>query len=166
MSNVMNEPKWYIVSIKPRKEKVVFVQFERINIEYFYPIVKVKKRKLLKEEPLFPGYMFAKFSIAEHFNNVRYTRGVKDIVRFGRNIPHIDESFIENLKEKTNSIIDFEKADLKEGEVVKIKEGPFRGLIGQVLKLKKGDERVVLLLKAASMSPKIEIPISFVEKVS
>ncbi len=166
MSNAINEPKWYIISIKPRKEKVVFVQFDRINIEYFYPIVKIKKGKLLKEEPLFPGYMFAKFSIAENFNNVRYARGVKDIVRFGRNIPYIDEDFIKNLKEKTESIIEFGKIELKEGETVKIKEGPFRGLIGKVLKLKKGDERVVLLLKAASISPKVEIPISFVEKVS
>ncbi|WP_457569414.1 transcription termination/antitermination protein NusG [Desulfurobacterium sp.] len=166
MSNAINEPKWYIISIKPRKEKVVFVQFDRINIEYFYPIVKIKKGKLLKEEPLFPGYMFAKFSIAENFNNVRYARGVKDIVRFGRNIPYIDEDFIKNLKERTESIIEFGKIELKEGETVKIKEGPFRGLIGKVLKLKKGDERVVLLLKAASISPKVEIPISFVEKVS
>ncbi|WP_457567315.1 transcription termination/antitermination protein NusG [Desulfurobacterium sp.] len=166
MINPINEPRWYIIHIKPRKEKVAFSQLRRINIEYFYPIVKVKKGKLLKEEALFPGYAFAKFAIAEHFNNVRYARGVKDIVRFGTNIPYVEESFIETLKEKVNSIINLETPDIKEGETVKIKEGPFRGLIGQVLRLKKGEERVVLLLKAASMSPKVEVPISFVEKVS
>ncbi|WP_456397564.1 transcription termination/antitermination protein NusG [Desulfurobacterium sp.] len=165
MSSIISEPKWYIVSIKPRKEKVVFVQLNRINIEYFYPIAKIKKGKLLKKEPLFPGYMFVKFSISEHFNNVRYARGVKDIVKFGRHIPYVEESFIEYLKEKINSIIEFTEIDFKEGDIVKVKEGPFRNLIGQVLKLRK-NERILLLLKAASMSPKIEIPISFVEKAS
>ncbi|SNR59727.1 transcription termination/antitermination protein NusG [Desulfurobacterium atlanticum] len=166
MEDILYEKKWYIVALKPRKEKVVFAQLDRIGVEYFYPVAKIKKGKLLKEEPLFPGYMFAKFSIAENFNNVRFARGVRDIVRFGKNIPFVDDGFIEVLKEKVGDVIEFGKPAVSEGELVRIKEGPFRGLIGQILSVKRGDERVVLLLKSASLSSKVELPVSFVEKIS
>ncbi len=165
MEEILYEKKWYIVGIKPRKEKAVFAQLERIGVEYFYPVAKIKKGKLLKEESLFPGYMFAKFSIGENYNNVRFTRGIKNIVRFGNSIPFLDDDFIEVLKSKVSGVIELGKPAVSQGETIRIKEGPFRGLIGEILSVKGSDERVVLLLKSASLSSKVELPVSFVEKI-
>ena len=165
MEGVLYEKKWYIVALKPRKERAVFAQLERIGVEYFYPVAKIKKGRFIKEEPLFPGYMFARFSIAENYNNVRFARGVRDVVKFGKNIPCVDDGFIEVLKNKVSGVIELGKPAVSEGELVKIKEGPFMGLIGQILSVKKGDERVVLLLKSAFLSSKVELPVSFVEKI-
>lgn len=160
-----DSPKWHIVYIKPKKEKLVKVQLERIGIETFYPMVRVKRSRELVVEPMFPLYMFARFSVAKDFLNVNYARGVRRVVRFGSLVPAVGEDFIDFLRKVDGSIIADRKVEFEEGDLVRVKEGPFRNFIGKVLEFKRGEERVILLLKAVN-SPKVEIPVEYVEVIS
>ena len=160
------EKHWYVLHIKPRKDEVVKALLGRINIETFYPKVKVKKGKDMKIEPLFPLYMFAKFSIPDDYINVKFCRGVRKIVMFGQNIPYLPDEFIENLKTIPENVIIDDKPDFKPGDIVKIKEGPFRGLIGEIVKTTDKNKRVTLLLKATSFSPKVVVPAEHLERIT
>ena len=56
---------WYAIQTKPRKERVVQAALDRAGIEAYCPRIQMPfgpaKRKSLKEVPLFPGYLFARF---------------------------------------------------------------------------------------------------------
>ena len=157
----IDEPKWHLVYIKPRKEEVVRVQLQRIGIETFYPRVRIVKKGVEKVEPLFPLYMFARFSVAKDFLNVNYTRGVRWVVKFGNRIPSLSEDFIESLKSVELALIE-EKPKIRENDLIRIVDGPFRNFIGKVLRVKHGGERVIILLKAMN-SPAVEISVEYVE---
>ena len=161
----MEKKNWYIIHIKPAKEQVVKAQLSRIGIETFYPKIRVKKGKTEKVEPMFPLYMFAKFSLEKDFINVNYTRGVRRVVRFGENVPSVSEELIQSLKKISGGKLVKEET-FKVGETVEILEGPFRGFIGEVLKAKSGGERVVVLLKAAKICPTAEVPASILKRIS
>ncbi len=156
------EKRWYIVHIKPSKEKVVEAQLSRIGIETFYPKVRFKRGKVEKVEPLFPLYMFARFSLKNDFLNVNYARGVRRVVRFGENVPSVDGKLIERLRQVEGRTVSRERV-FREGDEVIIREGPFRGFIGEVLRARSGEERVLILLKAVKMSPKAEVPVDMIE---
>ncbi len=160
----VDEPKWHLVYIKPQKEEVVRVQLQRIGIETFYPKVRIVKKGIEKIEPLFPLYMFARFSVVKDFFNVNYARGVRWVVKFGNQIPSLSEDFIESLKSINLALIE-DKPKIQENDLVRIVDGPFRNFIGKVLKVKRGEERVVILLKAVN-SPTVEIPVEYVEVLS
>ena len=157
------ERRWHVVYIKPRKEKVVETLLKRAGIESFYPIVKLKRNGTLKEEPLFPHYMFANFSLSE-YTLVNFTRGVRKVVKFGNNIPYLPEDFIERIKNLSGKVLPLNSKEdsIKTGEIVEIKEGPFRGFIGEVLSVKRGSDRVVVLLKHVNNAPKLELPIEYI----
>jgi len=160
------DARWYVVHIKPRKEDVVSTLLGRIGIETFYPKIVVKRKGIEKEEPMFPHYMFAKFKVPDDYLNVKFCRGVRRIVQFGEEIPYLSDSFIEELKKLNGSTIDFDRKELfRPGELVKITDGPFRGLIGEVIKTDDKNRRVMLLLKAASSSPKVLVPKEYLSKV-
>ncbi len=157
------ERRWHVVYIKPRKEKVVETLLKRAGIESFYPIVKIKRNSTLKEEPLFPHYMFANFSLTE-YSFVNFTRGVRRVVKFGENLPYLPEDFIEKIKSLSGKVIvpPSERDLVKVGEVVEIKDGAFRGFIGEVLSVKRGSDRVLVLLKHINNAPKVELPIDYI----
>ncbi|WP_163329053.1 transcription termination/antitermination protein NusG [Desulfurobacterium thermolithotrophum] len=157
----IDTPKWHVVYIKPRKEEVVKVQLERIGIKTFYPKVKVVKKGIEKVEPMFPLYMFAKFSVVKDFFNVHFARGVRRVVKFGNQVPSLSEEFIEYLRSVNGCLIE-NKLGIKESYCVKIVDGPFRNFIGKVLKMKRGEERVVVILKAMN-SLTLEVPVEYVE---
>ncbi len=162
----MERKNWYIVHIKPAKEEVVKAQLSRIGIETFYPKIVVKKGKAEKLEPMFPLYMFAKFSLEKDFINVNYARGVRRVVRFGKNVPSVSEELIASLKELSGKELVERKRKLRKGEKVKILEGPFRGFVGEVLQAKSGEERVIILLKTAKLCPTAEVPVEILERIS
>jgi transcriptional antiterminator RfaH len=146
---------WYAVNTKPHQENSADLNLQRLNVETFFPLLKkdktIRRKKQTVIEPLFPGYLFARFSLDTHYRAVHYARGVSKVVGFGMEPATVDEGVIESIKSRLqDGYITMQPLSLVPGEVVQIQEGPFKGLEA-VFEREMGDcQRVVLLLHALS----------------
>lgn len=125
--------KWFVVNTKPKNEDRAAFNLLSGGIESLAPKLKLKKYKsdrfIYVIEPMFPGYIFAKFDPIEEFRIVKYTRGVKTIVYFGERIAPIHEELIEFIKSKLeNGIATIQKKPLAKGNKIVIKDGLLKDL--------------------------------------
>ncbi|MGH7960235.1 MAG: transcription termination/antitermination NusG family protein, partial [Candidatus Binatia bacterium] len=71
---------WYCLRTKRYKENWVAHQLMGLCDEIYLPLLReqrrIRRQYTWKIEPLFPGYLFARFIIRERFRAVRYTPGV------------------------------------------------------------------------------------------
>lgn len=151
---------WYVIYIKPRYEDSTALQLRKAGIEVLNPKLRVKKyvrgKYLAVIEPLFPGYLFAFFDPKSHAHMIRYTRGVKFII--GKQNPLVvPREIIETIRERMQGeIIKPVAEELKTGDRILIKEGPFANFHGIFERDIPGRERAMILLEALHCKLEIE----------
>jgi transcriptional antiterminator RfaH len=162
--------RWYVIYTKPRAEDVAREQLEMKQIPVFLPkIPHVTFRKgRLKEriEPLFPSYLFARFAIPDEYYGVKWAKGVKRIVGNGDTPIPLDDSIVIFLKEKANEkgLVQPE-SNLKDGDQVRVRQGPLQGLLGIVQGVVGAKGRVRILMDILRAGAKVELPYSAVERL-
>jgi len=146
-----NGTNWFAVYTKPKQEDAVACRLEDVGLEILNPKLRSRKYRHSKFtdviEPLFPCYLFASFDENREFRLVNYTRGVRYIL--GKNSPVIvPEGIIDVIKQNMegDSVVKIKPENLKKGDKVKIKDGPFKDLCGIFERETKGPERVLILL--------------------
>src|ERR1700739_4837781 len=73
---------WYVVHTHPRPEERAIRNLLLWGIELLDLWVRAP-RNVGGLEPLFSGYVFARFDITSMLRNVRFTRGVHSVLGFG-----------------------------------------------------------------------------------
>jgi len=151
---------WYAISTKPHQDDLAELNLRRMGVETFNPQVKqhkiIRRKKRVCTSPLFPGYLFAKFSMGQHYRNVLYTRGVRRVVAFGEQPAIVDEALIEAIKCRLcEGFFATSESHFMPGQVVRIQEGPLRGLEAIFEKQMTGPQRAVLLLRALSYQARV-----------
>jgi transcriptional antiterminator RfaH len=154
--------RWYVVNTKPRNEERAANNLINGGIEVLAPKLRIRKYKdgkfIQVVEPMFPSYIFVRFHPVDEFRMVKYARGVKTIVHFGGSIVPLQDEVIEFIRERLdNGVASVDKAKMKKGEKILIKEGPFKGLSGIFESELDGKERVAVLLDGVNYSAKMEI---------
>ena len=144
---------WYAVYTKPKSEEIVSQKLRQTGIEVYNPKLRLKKyiRNQYREviEPLFPCYIFGRFETAKYHWMITYTRGVKKIVGDKTNPWPVSEEVIDFIRcQEQDGFISMRYEDIREGDIVRIAEGPLSGLTGIFKRVIKGTERVILLLNA------------------
>ena len=125
---------WYVLHVKPRTEKKV-ESFLRIYGCFRYlpcwkKIVRVQRRKVVTELPLFPGYVFTRLSPDERAKMLRTNLLV-------RAIP-VDDSrlMVHQLRQVARALAGERPVKVvhsfKAGDLVRVKYGPFRGAEGYI----------------------------------
>jgi transcriptional antiterminator RfaH len=153
---------WYAISTKPRQEKQAEFHIKRQGIECFLPMLKesriIRRASNTVIGPLFPGYLFARFDVAEHYRAVTYARGVRKIVEFGSSAAIVDDKIIESIRLRLeNGLVVLHNEQFRMGQVVRIQDGPLRGLEAMFEKEMTGSQRAILLLKALSYQARVEV---------
>jgi len=144
---------WYLLYCKVSEEKRAVQHLQNQGVESFYPVksvAKVRKGvKSVKQEPLFPNYLFVSLNPkTANFNAIRSTRGVASFVRFGNAYATVASVFVERLQQQLaadSTVIDNETLP-KTGDKVLINEGIYQGL-DAIFQSDDGLERSVLLIK-------------------
>jgi len=134
--NLLQQKAWFALYTKPRSEFKAAKQIEAAGIEYYLPsITKIKQwsdRKKKITEPLISGYIFIYADEKERITSLEQFSIVRCVFERGRPAK-IPQWQIDNLK---NMLLNESEFQIKEGLVrgvkVKIKEGPFAGVIGTV----------------------------------
>lgn len=115
---------------KPRQEERAFDNLSRQGYPCYLPKVSVEKilngKVQLKQEPLFPRYVFIQLSSTEHnWGPIRSTLGVSTLVRFGIDFAKVPTSVIDGIQ----SFAEAHQEDaFEEGERILIKSGPLKGM--------------------------------------
>ena len=169
MTDVNDNKKWFAIYVKSRSEKKVLKLLEDIGIESFLPLItRVKQwsdRKKKVEEPLFRSYLFVNIPLSDYYT-VLNVNGVVKFITFEKKPVPVPDNQIIAIKEYLNDTelhsIDYE--DFKEGELVRIKSGQMKDLIGRFIKI-NGKHRVIIDIEAVGQSIPINIARSNVEAV-
>jgi transcription antitermination factor NusG len=127
---------WFALYTKPRSEFKAAEQIDECGINYFLPtITKIKQwsdRKKKITEPLLRGYIFILADEKERIISLEQQSVVRCIFDSGRPAK-IPQWQIDNLRTMLNSNSELSiKEGLVPGTQVRIKDGPFDGVIGIV----------------------------------
>lgn len=159
--------KWYPVYTRSRAEKKANEELNRKGIQTYLPLKKVVKqwsdRKKIVEEPLIKSYLFAYIS-AREYAEVLMTNGVARFIYFSNQVASIPDQQIHDLKLllATDADLELIEYDIKPGESVMIKAGPFKGIIAELVSV-HNKQRIILRLQNMGYSININTSIAFVE---
>ena len=170
MTNIKDDKKWFAIYVKSRNEKKVFKQLDDMGIESFLPLITRLKqwsdRKKKVDEPLFRSYIFVNISLKDYYT-VLNVPGVVKFITFERQPVPVPENQIIAIKEyiNDNDLHDVNYEDFKEGELVRIKSGQMKDLVGRFIKI-NGKHRIIIDIEAVGQSLPINIARSNVEAVN
>lgn len=139
---------------------------ERQGHEVCLPEIRLRKRRQGRwqevTEPLFPGYLFVALDLeADNTAPIRSTVGVRSLVRFGLRSPPMPAGSVEMLQDNVGAAGETPLAFVA-GDSVRIVRGPFAGL-GAVYQMRRGEERVQVLLALLGREHVVGVEIDDVE---
>ena len=166
-----NDLCWYLVQTHPRQEGRAEGNLKSFGIETLAPMFKDRRHNFytgelaLRAMPLFPSYIFAKFIANDMYHKVSYTRGIRRLVSFGSSPSVVDEEIIAMIRSRIgdDGFVRIDE-DLKPGDKVIIKEGPFKTFAGIFEREMNLTDRVRILLLAVSYQAHVEIERGMVKK--
>ena len=158
----------YVLHVKPRTEKKVMAYLERYRLIRYLPVyvkvTKVQRRKVRRELPLFPGYVFTCLTpdnrvLMLQTNLIVRTIPVPDpreLVHQLRQIRRVTKAIGTELKKLA--------CTYKAGDYVRVKQGTFRGMEGYV---KYDGDQTSICLNVETLGTAVAVTISpaDVEKV-
>tara|TARA_B100000768_G_scaffold33290_1_gene31878 strand:+ start:209 stop:688 length:480 start_codon:yes stop_codon:yes gene_type:complete len=149
---------WLIALYKINEVKRVESNLLNQNFDFYLPKITIKKiNSKPKEEVLFPGYIFVNTSF-ENYSALKYTMGIKNIIKFGDNISCISDEDIKAMQiAEETSKIDPITSIIKIGQDVRISRGSLKGSIVKVCSL-SSKERVEVLLSFLGSMRRVTIP--------
>ncbi len=155
---------WYLIYTKPFKERVVEQGLQRQSYEVYLPLIQQPRRQrgrwIEVIDPLFPCYLFVRLRPGyDNIGPIRYTTGVRNMVRFTGEPAIVPDHIIESIKQTAdhNTGLHHSKGPLFEpGNKVIIDKGPLTGLQGIFL-AETGQERVVILLEMLGRENRVTV---------
>ena len=153
-------PHWFALAVKPRFDKAVAITLERKGFETLIPLYKKHHkygtRSKQSELPLFPGYVFCRFSVLCK-QPILTTPGVTQILGNGKRPIPVSETEMISLRTVIRAQVPlYPFPFLQVGEKVRIEEGVLTGVVGVVVKLKESF-RLVLSVTLLQRSVLLEV---------
>ena len=149
---------WLVATYKINEVERLKLNLLRQKFNFYIPKITTKKINFSpKEELLFPGYVFINTSF-ENYSALKYTAGIKNIIKFGDQISCISQEDIKNMQraEETSKINPLAQ-EIEIGQEALISEGSFKGAIVRVCSL-PSKERVNVLLNFLGSIRRVTIP--------
>ncbi len=175
MSQVDNEPKWYVVHTYSGYENKVKTDLEKTiknrELEDFFSDIVVpmeeqieikdgKRKTNLKK--VFPGYVLIKMIVTEEsWYIVRNTRGVTGFVGSGTEPIALTPEEIRNMGFEEAVI----EVDYEVNDSVKVMNGPLEGFVGVVQEINKEKNKVKVNVSMFGRETPVELEFSQVEKM-
>ena len=149
---------WYCVRTQPKRENLAAQTLsQQQGITTFCP--RLRYRKATKRgtvwwvEAMFPGYIFAQFTLSGHERAIVHTQGVMTLLKFGTYYPQIPSTFIEDLQKvmadqetEENGMLTLEPT-INEGDEIEVAHGTLQGFKGEVVEILPATERVKILIE-------------------
>ena len=149
---------WLVATYKINESRRVESNLSNQKFDYYLPKITIKKiNSNPKVEALFPGYIFVNTSL-ENYSALKYTMGIKNIIKFGNNISCLSSEEIEAMQmAEETSKIDPVASQIQIGQDVMVAKGSLTGSIVKVCSL-PSKERVGVLLYFLGSVRRVTIP--------
>jgi len=157
---------WKAVYVNVRHEKKIQQKLQELDIEAYVPVQRQLRqwsdRKKWVDVVLIGGYVFVR--VSPEFE----VEGVLNYVRYDGKDAMIKDSEIEQLKwfvenRYTIQLENERNTNFKKGDIVKLNEGPFKGLTGVVDK-EKGKHYILLQIEGLNLKFQVQVPKVLVTK--
>ena len=160
---------WYALVTKPNHEKSVFEYLKTASCEASLPLYRTRRRWSDRykeiELPLFPGYVFGRFSYRHRVPILRVP-GVRSIVTAGQSPAPIPQSEIDAIEVMVRSGLPIKPWPfLKIGQRVEINSGPLRDVQGILVEFRKS-WYVVVNVELLQRSVAVEIDRESISPIS
>jgi len=152
--------RWYCARTQVKREHLAARHLRQLEgVEVFCPRLRYRKAtargRIWWVEPLFPGYLLARFELEGLKRQVSHSPGISGLVSFGQEVPSIPDEFVQSLK---HEILEHHEPEDDEetittsplieiGDEVELADGPLRGMSGEVIQVAPAEERVKVLLE-------------------
>ena len=161
-----DESLWHVLYVKPRCEKKMLGHCESHGVECDLPLRQETKiyqrRKVTVSKPVFPGYVFLRFSAEQKLTVLKSNLVVR--------ILPVDNQgrFVSELQQIRQALAIDPTLDacaaFQAGRRVVIRNGPFQGLEG-VVQAVKGRTKVVLNVDMIGRAIAVEVGMEFLDPV-
>ena len=130
------EKKWLVASYKNNEVNRVTCNLINQNFDFYLPKITTRKINFNpKVEVLFPGYIFVNTSI-EKYSDLKYTMGIKNIIKFGDNISCISHEDIKSMQmAEETSKLDPVAQQIQIGQNATISKGSLKGMMVKICSL-------------------------------
>lgn len=174
--------RWYVVQTKPMSEDRVCRQFSSgalhlndasagrwsqvtgQNIEAFCPKIKCMAAGRMdgdgvRYKPLFPSYIFLRWDLGSPANHrlVKYTRGVNKVLGDGETAVPIPDEVVEIIRSRANEGGIIEQRTFKAGDLVRVRRGYLKDLIGVLERPVSDSGRVAVLLNLFNRQMRVHL---------
>ena len=151
----VEDRQWYLVRTKGHQEGRANSNLVAWGVETLHAKLKTRRHNefsgvsIYITQPLFPGYILAKFNAREQLSRILFTRGVRDVVCSGNSPVRVSEEIIDLIRAHIdqNGFVKVSKV-LKPADTAVISPGPIRDLLEIFEREVKGSERSMILLRA------------------
>lgn len=161
------DPTWHVIHTRPRCEKKLAAYCERERIDYSLPLYRSVKRyrgkKVVFLKPLFPNYVFLRFSDSEENVTLRRNKHVARI------LPVLDQQEFDRQLNDILRALEFNvevrlAPRIGVGMRVKIRSGPLRGMDGWV-EQRSGTMEVLLRLDFIGQAAAVKVSADELEPI-
>jgi transcriptional antiterminator RfaH len=164
-------PRWYLIQCKPRQDSRAEENLTRQAFKCYRPTQSVERivrgRRTTLVESMFPGYLFIQLDqLNDNWHPIRSTRGVNQLVTFGKQPIAVDDELIEQLRKRSQKQLPASTEDsiaLEPGDQVRITSGSYKELEAIFLS-HDGSERIVILLQLLHREHTLSVPLAAIEK--
>lgn len=160
---------WFCVQTKARHEDFATINLTNKEITVFSPKIEEvtvrNYRNTKRVVSLFPNYIFARFNLLCEHDKVRWTPGVKQILRDSRGPLRIEDEIIDDIVAAVRKKRRAKIEKLKTGDVVAVSGGVFSGRSAIFQYYNSGHARVKVLLDLIYRQVVAEFDTAFIRKV-
>ena len=151
---------WYALHLRPRFEQIAAHNLQVKGYEQFLPLYRRRNRGSVNvreiELPLFPGYVFCRFSLVDRFT-ILMIPGVTAIVGDSKGAAPVNEQELDGLRLILESGKQYEpRPFIRVGRRLRVATGPLAGLEGSVA-MSNNNCRLVIPVTLLQRSVAVEI---------
>lgn len=163
---------WYCLHTRSRHEEVAYLRLCEKGIHAFLPRLEVwsrrRDRRKKIQKALFPGYLFVQEILHPRIQlDILKTAGVVRILGNEDGpmpVPHVQIESIQKILGGRTAVQPFPY--LREGQRVRVVDGPLRGCEGILLKIKEQREKLIISVDLLQRSVSVEIEGASVEPLT
>lgn len=159
---------WCVLHLKPRCEKKTRKWLSIFRVTHILPtrteVKRVQRRKVETELPIFPGYIFVRMPPERRLDVIKSNMVVSVIPVSVKDARPLVHQLRQVIKAAAAASEMFAVPMYTQGEHVRIRRGPFKGVEG-VLKRTKGKEHLVLNVEMLDCAVEVIVDVLDCQKI-
>jgi transcription termination/antitermination protein NusG len=162
-------PAWYAVWTRSHCERLVAHQLSAKSFSAFLPEINMRSKRSGWSRPvlapIFPGYLFVRHAMDKtSYRQIIQARGVVRILEGWTRLSPIPDSEVEAIRRLIDAGLEmYPHPYLRQGDRVRVIEGPLAGLEGVFVRENLNRGRLVLSIDLIRSSIAVELDRTFVE---